>query len=59
LKDLIATAATRLEPNGTGCKWGRECARLFVDGEDVRDVMIREGLARPYGGRGPKSDWCK
>jgi hypothetical protein len=28
-KELIATAETRLEPNGKDCKWGRECARLF------------------------------
>jgi endonuclease YncB( thermonuclease family) len=59
LKELIATAETRLEPNGTGCKWGRECARLFVNGEDVRDVMIREGYARPYSGREPRTDWCE
>jgi micrococcal nuclease len=55
LRALIATEA-RLEPNGQDCKWGRECARLF--GEDVRDVMLREGLARPYAGRGPRTDWC-
>jgi micrococcal nuclease len=59
LRALIATAATRLEPNGRDCKWGRECARLFVNGEDVRDVLIREGLARPYSGRGPKTAWCE
>jgi micrococcal nuclease len=59
LRALIATAETRLEASGRDCKWGRECARLFVNGEDVREVMIREGLARPYGGRGPKTDWCE
>jgi micrococcal nuclease len=59
LRAIIATGSTRLEPNGKGCKWGRECARLFVNGEDVRSVMIREGHARPYAGRGPKADWCR
>jgi endonuclease YncB( thermonuclease family) len=49
----------RLEPNGTGCKFGRECARLFVNGEDVSDVMVREGHARPYSGRGRRADWCE
>jgi micrococcal nuclease len=59
LRALIATAAARLEPSGRDCKWGRECARLFVDGEDVGEVLIREGLARPYSGRGRKTDWCE
>jgi endonuclease YncB( thermonuclease family) len=59
LKELIASAETRLEPNGTGCKYGRECARLFVNGEDVSEVLVREGHARPYRGRGRRADWCE
>jgi micrococcal nuclease len=59
LKELIATRKTRLEPNEKDCKWNRECARLFVDGEDVGAIMIREGHALPYAGRGPRTDWCK
>jgi endonuclease YncB( thermonuclease family) len=34
-KELIATRKIRLEPNEKDCKWNRECARLFVNGEDA------------------------
>lgn len=27
-------------------------------GEDVADVLVREGLARAYHGRGPREGWC-
>lgn len=27
-------------------------------GEDVSDVLVREGLARAYHGRGPREGWC-
>ena len=27
-------------------------------GRDVADVLIREGLARPYDGRGRRQPWC-
>lgn len=27
-------------------------------GEDVAEVLIRDGLARPYHGRGPREGWC-
>lgn len=27
-------------------------------GQDVADIMIRERLARPYDGRGPRRGWC-
>lgn len=30
------------------CNHGRLCARLASKGEDVGDILIREGLARPY-----------
>jgi micrococcal nuclease len=59
LRELLATTEMRLESTGKGCKWGRECARLFVNGGDVRDVMIRQGHGRPYNGPGPRTDWCK
>lgn len=28
------------------------------EGEDLGAVLVREGLARPYHGRGPRGDWC-
>lgn len=38
-------------------RYGRGLARLFVAGSDVRDLLISEGLARPYNG-GRRSSWC-
>ncbi len=47
----------RLERTGRKGKYGRTLARLYVDGENVGDVLIREGLARPYRG-GHRKAWC-
>jgi micrococcal nuclease len=45
---------------GPDCKHDRKCCRVTLNGEDVGDILMREGLAVPYpGGRGPKHDWCK
>jgi endonuclease YncB( thermonuclease family) len=30
------------------CNWGRKCGSLTVHGKNVCDVLIAEGLARPY-----------
>ena len=38
-------------------RYGRRLAYLRVDGEDVGAILIRERLAVPYSGRGPKMDW--
>lgn len=32
--------------------------QLFIDNTDLRDIMIREGLAKPWDGQGPRPDWC-
>src|SRR5262249_35218946 len=59
LKQLIAGAkAVTVEPNRRSCRYGRLCARLLVDGRDVGFILIAEGLAVPYDGRGPRRDWC-
>jgi endonuclease YncB( thermonuclease family) len=46
---------------GTGArdKYGRACAvfRVPPNGEDVGDILIREGLAVRYGNGKP--DWCR
>ncbi len=59
LRELVTSDETRLEPNGKKCAWGRECARLIVNGEDVGDVLIREGLAVPWRRGDAKHDWCR
>ena len=38
-------------------QYGRILARLYVDGRDVRGILIEEGLARAYD-RGPRQGWC-
>ena len=39
-------------------KWaGRVIAHVTVNGESVPDVLINEGLARPYDG-GKRQSWC-
>jgi endonuclease YncB( thermonuclease family) len=40
-------------------RFGRTLAVVHNDqGEDVGAVLVREGLARPYHGRGPREGWC-
>jgi endonuclease YncB( thermonuclease family) len=36
---------------------GRVRARVMIDGKDVADTLIGEGLAKPYGG-GHRDGWC-
>lgn len=38
---------------------GRVVARISTVGTpDIADTLIAAGLARPYGGRGARPDWC-
>ena len=67
-KDLGDQATRRLralvkggdvEYRGTGTdKYGRQLIRLAVDGVDVADALIDEGLAVRYAG-GKRIDWCR
>lgn len=62
--DLVEVRCScRPSTHGTrDCNHGRSCALLSADGEDVGDVLISEGLARPYhcaGNRCPAQEtWC-
>lgn len=38
-------------------KYGRVLARVTIDGRDLADLLIAEGLARPYSGEKRKG-WC-
>jgi endonuclease YncB( thermonuclease family) len=40
-------------------RYGRTLAVVRnAEGEDLGALLIREGLARPYHGRGPREGWC-
>ena len=57
LSTLVASAQTvDAQVSGTD-RYGRRLVRLAIDGRDVGDVLIAEGLAVPYGG-GRRIDWC-
>jgi micrococcal nuclease len=36
--------------------YGRQLRRVRIDGRDVGEQLVREGLAQPW--RGHKADWC-
>lgn len=39
-------------------KYGRGLARIFLHGHDLGNILISEGLARPYSG-GRRQSWCR
>jgi endonuclease YncB( thermonuclease family) len=60
LVQLIGKATTAQLTNFEWDKYGgRVVADVKVNGVDVRNIMITEGFAAPYTGKGPKTDWCK
>lgn len=56
-KNCAGALVSELRPTGRCCKWGRECAQLYVNGADVSWVMVRRGYAIPYRG-GKRQSWC-
>jgi micrococcal nuclease len=58
LEELIASGETTLEESGRLDRYGRSLSTLSVKGVDVADILILEGLARPYHGRGKREGWC-
>jgi endonuclease YncB( thermonuclease family) len=58
LRDLLARASSaELIYLPRRDQYGRDLARLMVDGRDVADTMVSEGLARRYTG-GQRRPWC-
>lgn len=58
LRDLLARASSaQLAYLPRRDQYGRELARLVLDGRDVADIMVGEGLARRYTG-GHRQSWC-
>jgi micrococcal nuclease len=57
MQQLVARGVT-LERRGRD-RYGRTRAVVRIrSGQDVAAIMIRERLARPYDGRGPRRGWC-
>lgn len=58
LRDLLARASTiELVYLRRKDRYGRNLARLMLDGRDVADIMVEEGFARRYSG-GQRWSWC-
>jgi micrococcal nuclease len=54
----LVTQAQRLEmrPTGRLDRYGRTIAFVLIDGRDLGETLIAEGLARPW--RGRREPWC-
>ena len=58
LRDLLARASSaQLAYLPRRDQYGRDLARLMLDGRDVADVMVGEGFAGRYTG-GQRQSWC-
>lgn len=53
----VASSSVRVVPVGRDDRYGRLLARAAVDGEDLGETLIAQGLARPYAG-GARRGWC-
>ena len=54
---LAQASSAQLSNRPRRDQYGRELARLMLDGRDVADIMVREGFARRYTG-GQRQLWC-
>lgn len=53
----LTEAPVRVVPEGRDDRYGRLLARVAVDGRDLGETLIAQGLARPYAG-GARRGWC-
>lgn len=59
LADLIEAGHAHVDPvTDRRDRYGRGLARLLINGRDVGEILISEGLARPYDGRSRRTLWC-
>jgi endonuclease YncB( thermonuclease family) len=58
LDDLLRSGLVTIHPDPPAKrdKYRRLLVHLFVNGEDVGCILIREGYAQPW--RGRREDWC-
>lgn len=63
LEQLLAEGARRsclhVDILDLGEKYKRKLVRIFVDGVDVRETLISEGLAQIYDGHGSRPVFCQ
>jgi endonuclease YncB( thermonuclease family) len=57
LRTLLDKGQAAILPNGRLDRYGRPLVRLTVDGRDVGDLLIAEGLAKPWPVKG-EPGWC-
>lgn len=57
LEDLIAGGNAHLVESGKLDRYGRTLAVLTINGRDVAETLVQEGLARRYFGR-RRHSWC-
>lgn len=57
LEELLEKSEVKVIESGKLDKYGRTLAHLMADGRDVGEILIGEGLARPYHGERRRS-WC-
>jgi endonuclease YncB( thermonuclease family) len=55
---MLVSNARRIElrPTGRIDRYGRTIAFVLIDGDDMGETLIAEGLARPW--RGRREAWC-
>lgn len=51
-----AASDIELRPTGRTDRYGRTIAFVLIDGRDLGETLIAEGLARPW--RGRREPWC-
>lgn len=58
LAGLLGQAGNRLTIERAGTdRYGRTLARLRIDRTDIADILVANGVARPYDG-GRRGSWC-
>lgn len=56
---VLVAGGVRLQPAAGRDRYRRVLARVIDRrGRDVGEVLVAEGLAVPYHGRGPRHRWC-
>ena len=55
-RTLISSGDVELRPTGRIDRYGRAIAFVLIDGRDLGETLIANGLARPW--RGRREPWC-